>query len=85
MIISRQKEQDYANHSSEVAGSLLRAAAAIMVLVLTVVQKNAAHPGNQKLLALEIMPQILFGQYRLDWHRPGTNFLRWTSSCEGPL
>lgn len=40
---------------SEVAGSLFRAAAAIMVFVLTVVQKKAAQPGKQKLLALEIM------------------------------
>lgn len=65
MIIYRKKEQDYANHSSEVAGSRFTAAAAIMVFVLTGVQKNAAHPGNQKLLALRIMPQILFGEYRL--------------------
>lgn len=66
-----------------VGGSLFRAAAANMVFVSTVVQKNAARPGNRKLVALEVMPQILFGQCRLHLRGPGTNFLRLTSSCKG--
>lgn len=80
MIISRKKEQDYANRSSDVDGSQFRADAAIMVFVFTVVQENAAHmqgkafgSGDHALNPVWTVPG------------PGTNFLAWVGSWDKHL
>lgn len=73
MIISRKKEQDYANGDD---GSQFRAAAAIMVFVFTGVQENAAHMQGKAFGS---------GDPVRTAPGPGTEFLGWVGSWDKHL